>query len=124
MGEEGLTCPSARCEAGATLLGIVTGDGTVAYLSPPLQIDQAFVDRAAEGRPPEQRFRFAAPCVESGCGRWTGSRCEVIDAVATAEVEPPAELPQCSIRSSCRWFAQSGRDACGVCPLVLTESPR
>jgi hypothetical protein len=66
------TCPSARCQAGAVLLGIVSPDGTVAYITPQVRVDQPFVDRARQGRTPEARFRFAQPCIESGCG--TGSR--------------------------------------------------
>lgn len=35
---------------------------------------------------------------------------------------PRSELPRCSIRASCRWFAQWGVVACGVCPLVIHDS--
>lgn len=119
------TCPSAPGEPGATLLGVVGPQGSVAYLTPPLTIDDDFVAIARRGRSPEKRFRFAAPCVEERCAQWTGSRCGVIDAVLAADV-PGADdetrgLPRCSIRSSCRWFAQSGADACGVCPRVITD---
>ena len=31
-------------------------------------------------------------------------------------------LPQCSIRESCRWFDQTGADACAVCDAVVTET--
>ncbi|MCQ8774313.1 hypothetical protein [Streptomyces telluris] len=27
--------------------------------------------------------------------------------------------PRCGIRAACRWFAQDGPRACGVCPLVV-----
>src|SRR5437763_115569 len=38
---------------------------------------------------------------------------------------PPEALPRCGIRPRCRWFAQNGRAACEVCPLVVTDlSPR
>ena len=117
-----LTCPSSRCEPGATLLGVIEADGTVGYITPRLTIDEAFVERAHEGRRPESRFRFAGQCVESGCRQWTGTRCGVIDRVMGAGLEPRAGgLPRCAIRSSCRWFAQAGAEACAVCPLVITE---
>lgn len=73
------TCPSARCQAGAVLLGIVSPDGTVAYITPQVRVDQPFVDRARQGRTPEARFRFAQPCIESGCGNWVADRCDVIE---------------------------------------------
>jgi hypothetical protein len=31
-------------------------------------------------------------------------------------------LPTCTIRQTCRWFGQRGRDACVVCPLVVTDA--
>jgi hypothetical protein len=108
-----------------------TPDGTVGFITPPLQIDEDFVQRAKQGRDPEKRFRFSGTCVESGCKQWTGSRCGVIDRVLAAGVTPPpvvasagtrASLPQCAIRSTCRWFAQSGAAACRVCPLIVTET--
>lgn len=121
----GLTCPSSRCEPGATLLGVVNADGTVGYISPALTIDEDFVATARRGRTPESRFRFAGPCVESGCRQWTGSSCGVIERVLEADLAEAApdrgSLPHCSIRSSCRWFAQEGAAACAVCPLVITE---
>jgi hypothetical protein len=121
------TCPSARCEPGATLLGIVNADGTVGYVTPPLQIDAGFVEQARQGRAPEKRFRFAGSCVEGGCAQWTGSRCGVIDRVLDSglpvdgDAPTRAALPRCAIRSTCRWFAQSGARACGACPLVTTD---
>ena len=121
-----LTCPSARCEPGATLLGVVEADGTVGYITPRLTVDEAFVEQASRGRAPEKRFRFAGACVESGCAQWTGSRCGVIDRVLEGGLlddgAKARALPHCSIRSSCRWFEQSGAEACGVCPLVITDT--
>lgn len=119
------TCPSGPCEPGAILLGLVDEQDEVGYLTPAITIDERFVARAERGRSPQKRFRFATPCVEGGCAQWTGSRCGVIDRVLEAEgLEPvgePGELPQCAIRGSCRWFAQSGAEACAVCPLVITD---
>lgn len=123
--DAGRTCPSAACEPGAILLGLVDAGDRVGYLSPPLRIDEEFVSRARRGRSPEKRFRFAAPCVEAGCRQWSDGRCGVIDEVlASAEavaLAEPGALPRCAIRSSCRWYAQVGREACEVCPLIITD---
>ncbi len=120
-------CPSARCEDGAVLVGVVGREGTIGYLSPRVLIDPEFVRTAKEGRSPERRFRFAQPCVEAGCVQWTGSQCGVIDRVMD-EVGGGATrdfpLPKCSIRPDCRWFSQSGSAACRVCPLVITDLRR
>jgi hypothetical protein len=122
---EDLTCPSAPIASGATLLGLVGPDGTVGYLTPSITVDQEFVDAASRGGLPGKRFRFAAQCLESGCAQWTGSRCGLIDTLIAADDlapdEEPERLPRCAIRSSCRWFAQAGSEACAICPIVITD---
>jgi hypothetical protein len=124
------TCPSGRCEEGATLLGIVGPDGILGYVAPPMTIDADFVSRARRGRTPESRFRFAEPCAEGRCAQWTGDRCGLIDELlespggsAAARERPTDRLPRCGIRGSCRWFAQRAADACRICPLVV-RTPR
>jgi hypothetical protein len=97
-------------------------DGRVAFSADRLEVDREFVETARQGRSPEKRFRFAGACVKGGCSQWTGSRCGVIDQVTeTMSDMAVAELPECSIRDTCRWFDQSGAEACGVCPLVVTD---
>ena len=117
-------CPSARCEEGAILVGVVLGDGRVAYAAEEVRVDAEFVATARQGREPESRFRFAGRCVQGACRQWTGSRCGVIDRVLdSGVVAEPAEatLPRCSIREHCRWFDQAGAEACAACPLVITS---
>jgi hypothetical protein len=119
---EELLCPSAPCEPGALLLGVVGADGQVGYLRPAPEIDQDFVAKALAGRAPEKRFRFAQPCRESGCGYWSDGRCEVSDAAASSEEGgSDGPLPACAIRPRCRWFAQSGASACRTCPVIVTD---
>lgn len=123
-------CPSSRCQEGAILLGIVLSNGSVAFAKDRIVVDGAFVQNATtEGScPPESRFRFSGPCAKGGCHQWTGSRCGVIDSLlvdARAQnYQPQADtpLPQCSIRDSCRWFDQTGAEACAVCGIVVTET--
>lgn len=119
--EDELLCPSARCEPGALLLGLLSGDGSIAYVRPALEVDEDFVARARAGREPEKRFRFAQPCATSGCRHWSEGRCGVADAAASEEAEGDGRLPACAIRPRCRWFAQSGADACRSCPTVVTD---
>lgn len=106
------------------LLGIVGPDGRVAYVPQRLEVDREFVQLAKRGRTPEKRFRFSSRCAESACAQWTGSRCGVIDRVLdlVPASSGDAELPACSIRPECRWWQQSGADACAVCPEVVTDT--
>lgn len=116
-------CPSAFCQEGALLLGVMTAGGTLAYLRPPTRVDADFVARAKAMGRPESRFRFSAPCIEAGCPQWTGDGCAVVDKVLEEEtpIEASGQLPRCGIRSSCRWYAQRGAAACAVCPLVVAD---
>src|ERR1044071_2709470 len=115
-------CPSSTLDNATNLLGVIGGDGRVHFVCPPLPLDDEFRRRAAASGRPEQRFRFAGPCLEDGCGQWTGTRCGVIDALlAEGGCESEAELKRCAIRRVCRWFAQRGPEACRVCPLVVTD---
>src|ERR1700693_531852 len=116
-------CPSARCEPGALLIGIVLPNGRIGYSRERVVIDEEFVQIAKRGRAPEKRFRFGGSCVQNWCEQWNAGRCGVIDEVV-AELEPSERaqaLPECAIRAACRWFLQSGRTACTVCPLVITD---
>jgi hypothetical protein len=104
----------------------MTSDGTLGYVQPPTRVDADFVVRAEALGRPESRFRFSVPCIEGGCPQWTGSGCGVVDEVLEHEQPPEAiqlaRLPKCGIRSSCRWYAQRGAAACGVCPLVVADT--
>lgn len=123
MPSERLMCPSAPCEPGAVLLGVVVAPGQVAYVSDRIVIDEEFVQIARAGRSPEKRFRFSSPCVRGACRQWTGTRCGVADAVIdSAGSHESGALPTCSIRPTCRWFHQVGAAACATCPEVLTDN--
>lgn len=122
-------CPSAGCHEGAILLGIVCPDGRVAFAEGRTIVDREFVSVATgEGcRAPERRFRFSSPCAQGACRQWIGAQCGVIagameEARAQGHQAREHELPECAIRSDCRWFLQSGADACAVCELIVTET--
>lgn len=121
---EKILCPSSKCKPGSELLGVRQEDGTVAILPQTLPVDEHFMEIANnDGIAAEQKFRFTNKCIEGGCGQWTGSSCGVIENVLTYMEALPvhSNLPTCGIRHSCRWFRQSGADACKVCIFVITE---
>jgi hypothetical protein len=127
ISKSAVLCPSATATSGALLIASVAPDGRLIRLGTPLTIDDAFVEKAIAYGPCEQRFRFASPCQERNCLNWAGSACGVITELHHAATEADViatgqPLPQCQIRSHCRWWLQQGREACSVCSLVVTDS--
>lgn len=120
------TCPSAPAEPGAGLLGVLGPDGRIHNLRTPMQVDATFLEAAKTQGAPEARMRFSGRCQTSGCSQWTGTRCGVIDRamqeMRVPALSPAAQLPPCTIRSTCRWFAQTGALACGTCALIVTDT--
>lgn len=115
-------CPSAMAKPGATLIGISSGPGALGYVTPPVVVDEEFL--SAAGQHSERGFRFANRCAEGSCHNWGENRCQLIHQILTSRPgDPPDQLPACGIRSSCRWFAQAGREACRVCPAVRSPRP-
>jgi hypothetical protein len=128
MTESTIVCPSWKCEAGASLIGIVLPDGSVAFSKDRIVVDAAFVDVARQGRSPEKRFRFSSTCKRAACIQWAEGKCGIVDRIihehadhATTANEAFA-LPECSIRPHCRWHLQSGDAACRACPEVITDT--
>ena len=64
--------------------------------------------------------------MNAACQQWDGKECGLIDRLL-AEYErqfgAPAddELPDCPIRSECRWFLQRGGRSCAVCEVLVTD---
>ncbi len=131
-------CPSATLDGGVPtgaaggdglrIIGLVAADGTVSNLRTALPVDAAMRAALHSHARPEQRFRFAAPCAEQGCGNWqagdTGGHCALVGrirshvAASGAAPAAPPGLQPCAIRASCRWWQQDGPAACAVCTLV------
>jgi hypothetical protein len=121
-------CPSAPASPGAALVGVLEENGRIANLPKPLPIDAEFIDAAKERGPPEQRFRFTAPCQQGRCVHWTGQECGLIGQLHRSALEAglalaDRSLPRCAIRPRCRWWIQDGPAACAICPLIVTELP-
>jgi hypothetical protein len=122
----GHTCPSGQAGPGATLLGIVGPGGRVVFTprGPRItaELRTGLADRAGDGSV-ESRYRFATACAESGCAFWDGA-CRALSAAREdyGEHSAPDVLPECGIRETCRWWAQEGAAACGVCVHVRTAA--
>ncbi|MCP2326985.1 hypothetical protein HDA40_005492 [Hamadaea flava] len=118
-------CPSTSVENSTVFLGMITPARTVAYVTPQVPLDAIRESLDESQGPLERNYRFAGPCVTTGCGFWTGEHC----GLAAKAVEsyqstgaPQLDLPKCAIRRSCRWFAEQGPAACSPCSYVVTDS--
>lgn len=108
---------------GARVLGIVerdSGQPRVAYVAGAVPVTPE-VTEATGPVPPTHVMRFAAPCVESSCTHFDGTRCKLAARVAEGLAPVVRHLPPCAIRRTCRWHAQEGRAACLRCPQVVTR---
>ena len=108
------------------MLGLLGSDGRIANLRTLMQVDEAFLQAARAAGPPEARMRFANRCQTSGCSQWTGHSCGVIERVmqrvADSGLPQPRALQPCTIRATCRWYAQAGAEACAACAMVITDT--
>lgn len=118
-----LLCPSAPAAVNALVIGVVTADGSVGYVRDLLPVTPQFLRVAGTGSPPERHFRFSSPCQECACAQWAGDSCSLPQRLAELVPSENAAtgLPRCAIRARCRWFHQSGADACHICPLITTR---
>lgn len=127
--QQPILCPSSRCKDGSIVLGIVLPNQTIAYADQRFKIDARQAEEMQHHEiSPEKRFRFSSPCAQCGCAQWvngkSGGKCGVIEEVLEVPQPDylPKTLPDCSIRSQCRWHLQRGDEACSVCRYVITDT--
>jgi hypothetical protein len=109
---------------GAHVLGVVTGPveaPQIAYLDEPVPVTDA-VTALAEPAHPADVMRFSAPCEERKCCHFDGQRCQLATRIVDTLPAVVDALPECLIRSECRWFQQEHRAACLRCPQVVTRN--
>jgi hypothetical protein len=126
MKKIGDLCPSARARHGALLVGIVQGDGTVAFLEEKVVVDPSLFREMTRGRDPEYRFRFASGCRRDNCLNWENGGCGLLkraesDLGLGSIARVQTDLPACSIRERCVWYSQHGAEACNTCRYVVTK---
>lgn len=121
-----LRCPSAQPEMPqAQVLGVVrqTADGPrVSYVSGVAPVTEDLLSAATPS--PTMVLRFAAQCEMSRCRHFGGGSCTLASRIAMILPKVTQTLPACSIRRSCRWFAEQGGTICLRCSQVVTLSER
>ncbi len=114
-------CPSGAMDRPeSVVLGVRSqDDGSVAYLDQPVPASEVLA-LVPEGIEPRRILRFASHC-EASCSNRVGTECGLIDRI-TAVPAPPsaATVPRCHLRPRCKWWGQTGVEACHRCPAVST----
>ena len=122
-----LHCPAAPPHwKGATVFGVVLGPAETVHVEP--EVVSPTLLEAITPATPRETLRVSAICIKQHCRQWvagnTGAQgdgiCSLAQRIVQFEQRTPAEadLPDCSRRPVCRWYAQHGGDACRVCPQV------
>jgi len=118
-------CPSAQPEMeGSVVFGIVSGtvaEPRLVHLKKPRPVSDELLALSGPVEPTEV-FRFAAPCVGSGCQHFDGSNCRLVERVVQLLPEVEEALPACHLRPNCRWWQQEGKAACLRCLQVVTQT--
>ena len=118
-------CPSSSPELkNSKVFGIVTGTlekPKVTYLEKAQPVTDELM-ALADSVTPTEVFRIAAPCVAKGCKHFDGQDCRLVTRIVENFPISTDDLPQCSIRSDCRWWRQEGKTACMRCPQVITDT--
>lgn len=117
-------CPSGVATAPeSVVLGVRSGEsGTVRYLAAPVPAADV-LGAVPEGIEPSRVLRFASHCV-SACLHRSGNDCSLVSKVlALPPDSTDGAVPRCHLRAHCKWWTQSGVDACRRCPAVVTATP-
>ena len=119
-----LMCPSAPAwSEDAEVFGVVLGTAAaprVQYLDAPVPVSAELLGALGDSRPGEV-LRVRSPCAKSACVHYSGQHCRLAERIVAQPLEGDTRLPPCSIRASCRWFAEQGKRACMRCPELATE---
>jgi hypothetical protein len=118
-------CPSSAAEMeDSVIFGIVLGtpeEPHVLHLNQVKPIPQELLDLDAPVKPAEI-FRIAGACSESDCKHYDGSKCRLVERIVDGLPTVTEQIPACAIRSSCRWWHQSGKEACLRCQQIVREN--
>jgi len=106
----------------ARIFGVRSGTSDsprTAYLERGVEVEESVVEDL-DGLAPTEVFRYAARCEEKACSHFNGSRCTLAQRLRVALKPVTKTLPPCSVRDTCRWYAEEGAEICFRCPQVVT----
>jgi hypothetical protein len=118
------SCPSAPPDSeDAKVFGVVLGDidePRVAYLERGTSVPEDLIANASDVVSLTRIFRFSGKCVNGACAQFKDGQCRLGADVAAKMDAVTDRIPACTIRATCRWFAENGPEVCLRCPRVVT----
>lgn len=112
-------CPSAPFKKGHNIFGELINDSFI-FKDELTKIDEDTFSSVSQSDN-KNNYRVSMTCATKGCGNWNGSKCTVPDQMKNFIPADKRSIQPCPIRNACRWFAQDGESACGICPLIKTD---
>jgi hypothetical protein len=106
----------------ARVFGVLDADQSeprIAYLERDAVVDAEML-ASLGGVAPTEVFRYAAKCEEHRCSHFDGVHCTLATRIRAMLKPVVAELPPCTVRASCRWYAEQGAEICFRCPQIVT----
>jgi len=123
--EKQILCPSAQADwQDSVAIGVIAGtaeEPRLVHLQNTMPVTDELL-ALSDPVTPTEVFRFAAPCMCTGCLHFEQQKCQLASKIATILPAVTDELPSCSIRPRCRWWQQEGKAACVRCPQVVTDN--
>jgi hypothetical protein len=120
-----LQCPSSSAEAeGSVIFGIVLGTPEEPHLLHLDQVKPVPIELLELDAPVKlaEIFRIAGACSEGDCKHYDGSKCRLVERIVDGLPTVTEQIPACAIRSTCRWWHQSGKEACLRCPQIVRDN--
>lgn len=121
--DPGYSCPSAQPDSpDARVFGVVVGDvdkPRVAYLEKGVEVSQQALDAVGHVAP-TRILRFAGKCANGACAQFSNGGCSLGTNILKKMDAVTDKIPACTIRATCRWFAENGPDVCLRCSSVVT----
>ena len=114
-----ILCPSAPLAEGALLFGLIDRRGHVSYSQAAVPVTRKLLLQLPVAESAERQFRFASACDTVACRHWADG-CALSAKLSELQVfasdsESTTSLPNCSIRTQCRWYLQDGPKMCSTC---------
>ena len=111
-----MTCPSYPQSSSTTAFALKTKkQKRYTFLDAP--IDVVEMENLSQSGDQDHPYRLMGKCITSNCFHWSGSSCQLGEAVASVRIRKKNDA-QCVIRASCRWYAENSVDACSTCSYI------